>query len=92
MLLLSSHRYQLQQFLSKTFLHLCKRQQYSILFDVKNMTLQFVDLEQSLKSFLTSQNVVCLLTLFSSEEMALNVFWLIVHVHRNEKWVNDVTQ
>ena len=55
-------------------------------------TLHFVDLERSLKSCLTSQNVVCLLTLFSSEEMALNVFWLIVHVHRNEKRVNDVTQ
>ena len=56
------------------------------------MTLRFVDLERSLKSFLTSQNVVCLSTLFSSEEIALNVFWLIVHVHRNEKLVNDVTQ
>ena len=56
------------------------------------MTLHFVDLERSLKSFLTSQNVVCLLTLFSLEEMALNVFWLIVHLHRNEKRVNDVTQ
>ena len=49
------------------------------------MTLHFVDLERSLKSFLTSQNVVCLITLLSSEEMALNVFWLIVHVHRNKK-------
>ena len=56
------------------------------------MTLHFVDLERSLKSFLATQNVVCLLTLFSSEEIALNVFWLIVHVHRNEKRVNDVTQ
>ena len=56
------------------------------------MTLHFVDLERSLKSFLTSQNVVCLLILFSLEEMTLNVFWLIVHVHRNEKRVNDVTQ
>ena len=56
------------------------------------MTLHFLDLERSLKSFLTSQNVVCLLTLFSSEEMALNVFWSIVHVHRNEKQVTDVTQ
>ena len=91
-LLLSSHRYQLKEFLSKTFLHLWKRQQYSILFDVKNMTLHFVDLERSLKSFLRSQNVVCLLTLFSSEEMAFNVFWLIVHMHRNEKRVNDITQ
>ena len=79
-------------FLSKTFHHLWKRQQYSILFDVKNMTLHFVDLERSLKSFLTSQNVVCLLTVFSSEEKALNVLWLIVHVHRNEKRVNDLTQ
>ena len=69
-----------------------KRQQYSILFDIKNITLYFVDLERSLNSFLTSQNVVCLLTLFSSEKMALNVFWSIVHVHRNEKRVNDVTQ
>ena len=59
---------------------------------LKKLTLHFVDLERSLKSFLTSQNVLCLLTLFSSEEMALNVFWLIVHVHRNEKRVNDVTQ
>ena len=49
------------------------------------MTLHFIGLERSLKGFLLSQNVVCLLTLFSSEEMALNVFWLIVHVHRNEK-------
>ena len=56
------------------------------------MTLRFVDLKRFLKSFLTSQNVVLLLTLFSSEEMALNVFWLIMHVHRNEKRVNDVTQ
>ena len=56
------------------------------------MTFHFVDLERSLKSFLTLQNVVCLLTLFSSEEMALNIFWLIVHVHRNEKRVNDVSQ
>ena len=56
------------------------------------MTLHFVDLERSLKSFLTSQNVMGLLTLFSSEEMALNVFWLIVQLHRNEKRVNDVTQ
>ena len=56
------------------------------------MTSHFVDLERSFKSFLTSQNVVCLLTLFSSEELALNVFWLIVHVHRNEKRGNDVTQ
>ena len=56
------------------------------------MTLHFVDLERSLKGFLSSQNVMCLLTLFSSEEMALNVFWLIVHVHRNKKRVNDVTQ
>ena len=63
-----------------------------ILFDVKNMTLHFVDLERSSKSFFSSQNVVCLLTLFSLEEMTLNVFWLIVHVHRNEKRVNDVTQ
>ena len=92
MVLLSSHRYQLKQFLSKTFPHLWKRQQYSILLYVKNMTLHFVDLERSLKSFLTSQNAVCLLTLFSSEEMALIVFWLIGHVHRNEKRVNDVTQ
>ena len=37
------------------------------------MNLHFEGLERSLKSFLTSQNVVCLLTLFSSEEMALNV-------------------
>ena len=56
------------------------------------MTLHFEDLERSLKSFLTSQNVVCLLTLFLSEEMALNVFWLIVHVHRNERRVNVVAQ
>ena len=56
------------------------------------MTLHFIDLEQSLKSFLASKNVICLSTLFSSEEMALNVLWLIVHVHRNEKRVNDVTQ
>ena len=56
------------------------------------MTLHFVDLERSLKSFLTSQNGVCLLTLFSPEEIALNIIWLIVHVHRNEKRVNDVTQ
>ena len=74
------------------FLLIWKRQEYSILLDVKNMTLHFVDLERSIKSFLTSQNVVCLLTLFSSEEMVLKVFWLIVHVHRNEKRVNDVTQ
>ena len=75
-----------------TFLHLGKRQHYSFLFDVKNTTLHFVDLERSLKSFLTSQDVMCLLTLFSSEEMAIYVFWLIVHVHRNEKRVNDVAQ
>ena len=43
MFLLSSHRYQLKFFLSKTFLHLWKRQKYSISFDVKNMTLHFVD-------------------------------------------------
>ena len=65
---------------------------YPILFDVKNMTLHFVDLERSFKSFLKSQNVVCLLTLLSSGEMALNVFRLIVHVPRNEKRLNDVTQ
>ena len=54
MLLLSSHRYQLKWFLSKTVLHVWKRQQYSILFDVKNMTLHFVDLERSLKvSYIT---------------------------------------
>ena len=56
------------------------------------MTLHFVDLERSLKMFLTSQNIVCSLTLISSEEMTLNVFRLIVHVHRNEKRVTDVTQ
>ena len=88
MLLLSSHRYHLKIFLLKTFLLLWKRQQYVN----KTMTLHLVDLEWSLKSFLTSQNFVRLLTLFSSEEMALNIFWLIVHVHRNEKRVNDVTQ
>ena len=53
MLLFSLHIYQLKQFLSKTFLHIWKRQQYFILFDVKTMTLHFVDLERSLKSFLT---------------------------------------
>ena len=73
-------------------IYIWKRQQYSILFDVKNMTLHFVDLERSLKSFLTSQNVVCLFTFFLLEEMTLNVFWLIVHVHLNKKRVNDVTQ
>ena len=56
------------------------------------MTLHFVDLERSLKGFLTSQNVMWLSTSFSLAEMALYVFWLIVHVHRNEKRVNDVTQ
>ena len=58
MLLLSSHRYQLKYFLSKTFLHLWKRQQYSISFDVKNMTLHFVDVERSFKSFL-SHKMLC---------------------------------
>ena len=49
------------------------------------MTLHFVDLKRSLENLFTSQNIVCLLTLFSSEEMALNVSWLIVHVHRKNK-------
>ena len=73
--LLSSHRYQLRAFLPKTFLHLWKRQKYSISFDVKTVTLPFVDFERSLKRRPTSQNVVCLVTVFSSEYMTLNVFW-----------------
>ena len=44
------------------------------------------------KRFLTSQNAMCLSTLVSSEEMELNVFWLDVHVHRDEKRKNDVTK
>ena len=48
-----SHTYQLKSCLSKTFLYLWKRQKYYILFDIKNVTLHFVDLERSLKRPLT---------------------------------------
>ena len=90
--LLTSHRYQLKLFLSKTILQLLKRQKYSIVFDVKNVTLHFVDLEWSLKSLLASQNVMCFLTIFPLEEIALNIFWLVVHVHQGEKRENDITK
>ena len=79
--LLGSQGYQLKSFLFETFLHLRKRQKLSFLFDVKNVTLQNHQ-PSMFKEYFYIRNVVCLSILFSSEEMALNVFWLVVHMHR----------
>ena len=67
--------------LSKTLLHLWKHQQYSILFDVKNMTLHFVDLKYQISKFITAtkreQNFIKILDISlvdSNETFLFKVF------------------